>query len=61
MASMSSTQPQQPPFNVVPSVIVSKKRKERPRRESPEKTAKLDYRRSFAGNSDSSKFTRSIR
>ena len=43
-------------FNV-PSVIVSKKRKERPRRESPDKSAKLDYRRSF-GNPD--KFTRSI-
>ena len=43
-------------FNVS-SVIVSKKRKERPRRQSPDKSAKLDYRRSF-GNPD--KFTRSI-
>jgi len=51
------------PFNA-PSVIVSKKRKERPRRqnsESPEKIGKnavLDYRRSFGGTSE--KFSRSI-
>ena len=54
------------PFNA-PSVIVSKKRKERPRRQesSPEKAKKsngnqvgLDYRRSFGGHSE--KFSRSI-
>ena len=56
------------PFNA-PSVIVSKKRKERPRRQnsqSPEKSSKnsgvpgLDYRRSFGGCSASEKFSRSI-
>ena len=57
------------PFNA-PSVIVSKKRKERPRRQesSPEKTSSrkpggtqvgLDYRRSFGGHSNE-KFSRSI-
>ena len=55
-------QPESSPtkFNA-PSVIVSKKRKERPRREpSPEKKAVgLDYRKSFGGKS-TEKFTRSI-
>lgn len=58
-----------PTFKPPASVIVSKKRgKERPRRESPEKTtldkkrstysAGLDYRRSFGGKNE--RFTRSI-